>query len=659
MKQLKAILYFIPLIFAFAFVVQAEEIGYEQSAVKLEKTVVTATLTPKEIKEAPGALEVITAEEIRVKGAENVAQVLEGAVGLDLDHVAGRGYIPQIRGLSNKRTLILIDGMRFSTGFRDTTVDLTEFPTEIIERIEIVRGPNSALYGSEAIGGVINIITKNAPKKLSESATIRYGQNTYGKSENYIFKGSVGDTFKNLGIIVSGHVNLSDKFDRDPDDNYTDFDDEERYSGLLKLNYSFADKHRFSAGVFYSDASRKGIRSKYGLEWDRDADSDRTSTFLQYNGILEETTVMVRGYYSDFESDRRYIDIGDPYDDPALQKKADKQPDREDFKIENELYQIESRASRIFAQSHLVTLGLEYREEERSGVENRGEEEINETIDNRAVFLQDDFPIFDCLQVTAGIRLDDHSNFGSELSPRLSLNYYLLDNLRLKTSYGEGFRAPSLYELYVYTENTKGDVIPNPNLAPETSRSYEAGLEGEYGPFGGKIMAFRNDIDDMIYKTPTGNFRMQGKTQVLEYEMCNIDEAYTQGIELEARLALPQHFSLAGNTVFLDSKNEDTDEDLLEVPDVKSYLRLSYDNPNIGFHANIRMNYTGKQVIAPKFEDGTQTDADSYIMWNLYAAKEIKKNFRIFAGIDNIFNKKISITPDKGTFFYGGISVSL
>ena len=646
MKQIKTILCFFSLIFAFVFVVHAEEIDYEQSAVKLETTVVTATLTPKEIKEAPGALEVITAEEIRVKGAENVAQVLEDAVGLDLDHVAGRGYIPQIRGLSNKRTLILIDGMRFSTGFRDTTVDLTEFPTEIVERIEIVRGPNSALYGSEAIGGVINIITKNAPKKLSESAAIRYGQNTYGEAENYIFKGSVGDTFENLGIIVSGHVNRSDAFDRDIDDNYTDFDDEEKYSGLLKLDYSFADNHRFSAGVFYSDTSRKGIRPKYGMEWDRDADSDRTSTFLQYNGVIEETTVMARGYYSDFQSDRSYIDIDDP-------------SNREDFQIENELYQVESRASRIFAQSHLITLGLEYREEERSGVENRGENELDESINNRAVFLQDDFPIFDCLQITAGIRLDDHSDFGSEVSPRLSLNYYLLDNLRFKASYGEGFRAPSLYELYVYTENTKGDVIPNPNLASETSRSYEAGLEGEYGPFGGKIMAFRNDIDDMIYKTPTGNYRMQGKKKVLEYEMCNIDEAYTQGIELEARLAFPQHFSLAGNTVFLDSNNEDTDEDLLEVPDVKSYLRLSYDNPDIGFHTNIRMNYTGKQVIAPKFEAGSQTDADSYIMWNLYAEKEIKKNFRIFAGIDNIFNKKISHTPDKGTFFYGGISVSL
>ena len=659
MKQLKVILYFIPLIFAVAFVVQAEEIGHEQPAVKLEKTVVTATLTPKVIKEAPGALEVITAKEIRVKGAETVAQVLEDAVGLDLDHVAGRGYIPQIRGLSNKRTLILIDGMRFSTGFRDTTVDLTEFPTEIIERIEIVRGPNSALYGSEAIGGVINIITKNAPKELSESVAIRYGQNTYGEAENYIFKGSIGNTFENLGIIVSGHVNRSGEFDRDLDDNDTDFDDEEKYSGLLKLNYSFADKHRFSAGVFYSDASRKGIRPKYGLEWDRNADSDRTSTFLKYNGIIEETTVMLRGYYSDFELDRSYIDIGDPYDDPELKKKAKKQPDREDFKIKNELYQIESRASRIFVQSHLVTLGLEYREEERSGVENRGEGEVNESINNRAIFLQDDFPIFDCLQVTAGIRLDDHSDFGSEVSPRLSLNYYLLDNLRLKASYGEGFRAPSLYELYVYTENANGDVIPNPNLVPETSRSYEAGFEGEYGPFGAKIMAFRNDIDDMIYKTPTGNYRMQGKRKVLEYERCNINEAYTQGIELEARLALPHHFSLAGNTVFLDSNNEDTDEDLLEVPEVKSHLRFSYDNPNIGLQANIRMNYTGKQVIAPQFENGTQTDADSYTMWNLYAAKEIKKNFRIFAGIDNIFNKKISHTPDKGTFFYGGISVSL
>ncbi|MBL0731509.1 MAG: TonB-dependent receptor, partial [Desulfosarcina sp.] len=418
-KKISACIFSMVIGLAFASSGQGENL--ENMETKLGKTVVTATMTPKELKEVPGAFEVITADEIRSMGAETVADALEDAVSLDLDHVAGRGFVPQIRGLGNKRTLVLIDGMRFSSGFRDTTVDLSEVPTEMIERIEIIRGPTSALYGSEGIGGVINIITKKAPKKFSGSAGVRYGMNTYGDAENYIVKTTLGDTLEKIGIIASGQLNNTDRFDRHKDDSYTEIDDVEKYSGMLKLSYDFADSQALSAGVFHTDVDREGIRNKYGLEWDRDADSKRTSTFLQYDGSIAGASVMTRAYYSDFESDRSYVDIGDPYNIPALQHKANQQPDREDFDIKNKLYQIESRASRIFAKSHLVTMGVEYRKEKRSGIENRGETEINKTVHNRAVFLQDDFPLFDCLLFTAGVRLDDHSDFGSEVSPRASL----------------------------------------------------------------------------------------------------------------------------------------------------------------------------------------------------------------------------------------------
>ena len=365
---------------------------------------------------------------------------------------------------------------------------------------------------------------------------------------------------------------------------------------------------------------------------------------------------MTRGYYSDFESDRSYVDIGDPYANPFLQKQANNQPDREDFDIENELYQIETRASRMFADSHLLTLGMEYREEKRSGIENRGETDIDKTIHNRALFLQDDFSFFDCLMITAGVRLDDHSDFGSEVNPRVSLIYNILENFRFKTSYGEGFRAPSVYELYVYTENSKGNVIPNPDLDSETSKSYEMGFEGEYKKLNGKIMAFRNDIDDMIYKKPTGKFWIQGRKRVLEYQKINLDKAYTQGIEIETGLALPYYFSVFANSTFIDSENDDTGEDLLEVPEVKLNIRLCYDNPCLGLTANIRANYTGKQLIAPKFEDGNKDEAGGYTIWNIYVEKDIGQNFNLFAGIDNMFNREMPYSSFRGAFFYCGLS---
>ena len=613
------------------------------SSVDMDEMVVTATMTPKELTAVPGAFEVITAEQIEMTGAETLDEVLEDALGVVLEPVAGRGMIPQIRGLSNKRVLVMIDGMRFSTGFRDTTVDFSEFSTEFVERIEIVRGPSSALYGSEAIGGVINIITKSPPAEFSGSLTTRYGINTYGEAENYVVKGAAGSTFGKLGIIAYGHANASDNFDRQYDDYFSDIDDEQRYSGGIKLNLDLTDEHRITTGVYYSETSREGLRPKNNTITDRDAESDRTNAYVQYDGHVADSSIMLRSYYSQFQLDRNYRDIGG--------LNSGNKYTYERFDIDNEIYQVEGRLSRVFADNHLLSLGLEYREEERSGVENRGETEVNDSIDNSAVFIQDDFQLFTGLQVTAGLRLDDHSDFGSEVSPRISMIYSLRENLRLKASYGEGFRAPSLYELYVQTINLQGDVMPNPDLDPESSKSYEVGIEGECGRFSSKIMIFRNDMEDMIVKAKTGS-RIAGSKTVSIYEMRNVDEAYTQGVELEARLELSERLNLTGNTIFIDSENDETGDDLLDVPEVKSHLRLTYRNASAGFKGNLRMNYVGRQFISADNQVGGHTE------WDVYVAKTIQERFELFAGIDNVFNRTGSYnTSTRGGFYYGGVRV--
>ena len=654
MKPSNAVIGVVPLTIALFTPMEAQA---GEQPVQLDTMVTTSTLTPKHIEEAPGSVQLIDAESIRLTGAQNVAQALEEAVGLDLDHVSGRGLIPQIRGLTNKRVLILIDGMRFASGFRDTTLDLSEFPAEIIQRIEVVRGPSSALYGSEALGGVINIITRKPPDKASGSTTLQYGANEDGEADNLVVKGFVGDTWDRLGVSFSGQLEQGELFDRDLQDDLSDFDDERRHSGMLNLHYRLSRGHAVSAGAFLSHVNREGIRPKYGLRWDREADSDRLSSFIRYDGKFGDTTLMARAYYSDFESERSYIDIGAPYVDPSRQQKANKQPDREDFLIENELTQFELHASHWFGKSHLVTLGLEHREEKRSGIENRGEREIDQTVKNRAVFLQDDFELLENLDITGGVRLDDHSDFGSEVSPRLALVYVLREGLRLNASYGQGFRAPSVYERYVYTENNKGDVIPNPDLEPETASSYELGIEGESGPFRGSATLFRNDIDNMIYKEPTGNFRTSGSQQVLEYTRVNIGEARTQGAELEASLALPRGFSLTGNFTYIDAENKDSGDKLLEVPESKTYLRLAYDNPRSGWHTNIRFTHVGEQIIAPVFADGSQDKEDAYNIFNFYLEKNLSRNLRLYGGVNNIFDEIPEFKPERGTFYFAGVIV--
>ena len=623
--------------------------------VELETMVVTSTMTAKEIEKAPGSIQVITFSDIQQIGAKNAAEALADAIGLDLDKVAGRGSIPQIRGLTNKRTLILIDGMRFSTGFRDTTVDLTEFPAEMIERIEVVRGPASSLYGSEAMGGVINIITKDVPADIKATLGTSYGLNTYGDGGRWNTQATIGGTQDKLGLMLSAQAELTDNFDRYDDDSMTETDDEERYGVMAKLQFTPSELHKITGGAMVTETTRQGLRPKYNLTWDRDAESSRISSYIQYEGRISDTQVMARSYYSFFNLDRSYIDIGSPYSTASLQKIANAQPDREDFDIDNALWQYELRASRRLG-SHMVTLGGEFREEKREGVENRGEVSINETIDNTGLFFQDDFSLMENLQLVVGVRYDDHSDFGTEVSPRISTIYAFNNDLRLKASYGEGFRSPSLYELYVNTENSKGDVLANENLDPENSKSFDIGIEGEWKNLSGKFTIFRNDIENMIYKEPTGNFRMQGSKKVLEYEMVNLDDAYTQGVEAEISLKLTHNIGLTATSTYIDSENEETDEALLEVPEWKNSLKLSYDSTARDFHINIRMNHIGEQLYAPKLEDSPGEDRSAYTLFHVYVSKKIRKNMKIYAGINNLFDTRPDYNDAEAAYYYCGLN---
>jgi len=624
-------------------------------AVEIEQMVVTSTMTAKEIGKVPDSIQVITQVDIKQMGAKNAAEALADATGLDLDKVAGRGTIPQIRGLTNKRTLILIDGMRFSTGFRDTTVDLTEFPADIIKRIEVVRGPASSLYGSEAMGGVINIITRDVPKETTASLGTSYGANTYGDGGRWNTRGTIGSTKDKFGIMLSATSEITDQFDPDANDAMTEIDDEERFSATAKLQFTPSDGHKITGGAMVTETTREGLRPKYNLSWDRDAESSRISSYLQYDGNISNTQVMARSYYSFFNLDRSYIDIGSPYTSPSLQKIAKAQPDREDFDIDTSLWQHEIRGSRLLG-SHMVTLGGEFRQEKREGIENRGEIPIDETIYNTGLFLQDDFSLLKDLQLVLGLRFDDHSDFGNEFSPRVSMIYAFNQDLRVKASYGEGFRAPSLYELYVDTENSKGDVIANPDLNPESAKSFDIGLEGEWKKFMGKLTLFRNNIEDMIYKRPTGNYRMQGSKKVLEYALINLEDAVTQGIEAEITFRLTPNLRLSATSTYIDSENESTDEELLEVPEWKNALKLSYDNTSRDFHINIRMNHFGEQLFAPKLEDSPGEEKGAYTLFHIYASKKIRENLEFYGGINNIFNEKPDFDAAEAAYYYCGIN---
>ncbi|MFP4227109.1 MAG: TonB-dependent receptor plug domain-containing protein [Desulfobacterales bacterium] len=606
-----------------------------KAPVQEEEVVVTATMTEKEMQKVPGAVEVIDRREIEALNAQTLDEAIEEAAGLIVTNESGRQKRPSIRGTGSKHTLVLIDGRRLSKGYKDF-VDMDQIPVDMIDRIEVIRGPSSALYGSDAIGGVVNIITKHPPETLEAGATVQYGQDTYGEAEMPFGRAYLGNSAGPVGFFLSGSYLDREGWDRDavlPDDG------DEKTLGNIggRFSYDLNNNHGLAAGFAYNDAETEGGRFLQNLDRERTAEEERLNYFVEYNGKPSPLTqIMLRANHSEHENDIRMS--------PKTQLTAEEDAERT-------LDQAEGRFTRVFFDKHVVTLGTEFRAEEREDRTGRDDD-----VDNLGFYLQDDYQVLDPLHLVLGMRYDDHSDFGSEWTPRTSLIYSLLDNLRVKASYGTGFRAPTISELFVTSYRKRGKWIyePNPNLAPEESESYEAGIEGEYKACQGKITAFRNEVENLI-EPVRYNSTGKGKKKKAYYRYENIAEATLQGIELAYGIGLPRGFTVSGHLTYLDTEDEETGRELEGQPDYKGLLKLGYQNPGAGIRSNIRLNYIGERYYADETED-------AYTLVNAYASKQVARHVDIFAGIDNIFNTREAsdnVVYVEPTTFYAGVTVTL
>lgn len=613
---------------------QVNETEEVHGSVHAGKIVVTATITEKSLEEAPGSIEVLTEQEIKEVGATTAAEALEWAAGLVVAGETGRARVPNIRGTGNKRTLVLVDGRRLAMGYKDL-IDINQIPVTMIHRIEVVRGPSSAIYGSDAMGGVVNIITKKTPQNPVAGATGRYGNHFDGNGEAY--DGSVygGTRLGRFGFLLSG--GYRDKEGWDEDGTLPDDGDQERLgSAAGRFSLDLADAHTLSTGFEYSDMQRDGDRFYQGLERERQAEDRRLGYFLQYDADLKPARhLMLRAYRSEHENEIGFS--------PAAGVSAEEDAERY-------LNQLETQFTSPIFQRHILSMGAEFRTEGRKDATGREDD-----LDNASIYLQDEYQVFDPLYLVLGLRYDDHSEFGDHYTPRASLIYNLNPKLRFKASYGKGFRAPSLSELFVTSYRQRGRYIydPNPDLDPEESESYEVGIEGEIGPLRAGVTAFKNEIEDMIeavFVRSTGS----GNQTRRYYRHENIAEATTQGLEIEGGLQLPLNFALRGHLTCLDTQNEETGEDLEGQPDFKGSIKLEYHQPDLGFRANIRIDHMGVKYYAVGEED-------AYTLVNFYFSKDLGDHFNMFAGIDNLFDEqedRDGVSIIEPVSYYAGIRIN-
>ncbi len=617
---------------------------------RADTMVVTATRVETPVQNAPGSISVIEREAIEESPGRDLVDILSETPGISLagQGVGGRKTI-SIRGADNRHTLILVDGRRIAAS--DAVMGHSNFenswvPVESIERIEVVRGPLSALYGSEALGGVINIITKAPTQDWHGSVKIGGGvpDDRGGETSNIAFN-IAGPLIRNKVGFSLGFDYLHENATPDEDQpRYSEIEGREVISVSPKIFFTPNDAHRFELFANIVDEERDLMSSSRGRDQGSEYELDKYLVGINWSGIIGPTESKVNLYRSQTDklSIKTYLDTHE----------KSKAPD----KVTNDILDFQTSMQ---LPANRVTVGGEYRKEtvEAESLANaQGEEEVT----HKALFVQDEIDLFGGkLLLTPGLRYDDHEYFGSETSPRIYLLYKLTSALNLKAGYGQAFNAPTAKQVSPDYNASTGPhtFIGNPEVDPETSKSYEMGLEYYGDAICAKVFFFNNDIEDMIAYRRVGSTGPGGRFAI--YQADNIDKARLRGVETELSAKLPRNLDLTLGYNYLDAEDTQNHEALSGRPEHSVSVKLKHHLPPLGLDSVLRYQYVGNQ----SFEnDAAKMERISgYSLWHLAFTKKLTTHFELQLGIENIGDVRLAdksnLIPytERGRYFYSNL----
>ncbi len=603
----------------------------------LDEVVVTATRTEKTTKDVPSAVQVITKQTIEEQGAQTLDDVLRYATGIQLTrngNASGRSAV-SIRGFDSRFSMILIDGKRLSSEI-DQNYELDRIPLETIERVEIVRGPVSSLYGTEALGGVINIITK---KSKTQAFTLDVGSGWYTNGHNgkdrYSFAYDSGEIGK-FSIQVSGSQVENDALFKSSGLTFEPYGTRKNINTTIDYRLSGSETLSFSKG-YTEEATYEFVKPASVVIKARDY-VERDENALSYTKKEQDSELFLRFYRS-------------VMDKSLDQYNASTQALANWVRAKRTINAYEGRFTQTLNRQHRLTFGAEYRPETFRGtavdtkegyftvVHPSGQTKTGSTahLNYSAAYLQDEWNVDGRLLAVISMRYDDSNKFESNLSPKLGLTYKLTDAARLKMNVAQGFRSPTPNQLYQQAPTQKG----NPNLKSETSHSYDISIEQDWAKSTGKLTFFNNDVSDMIDLVTTSGSNK-------EYQ--NISKASIKGVEAEYTRLLSDRLSWSNSYTYLDAVNGATNERLQNRARHVLTSGLSYHNPQ-GFTANLQAQTFGSYLASPGGEK-------SYSLWNLAMSQKLSDHHKLRIGIDNIFNKTDEDIPTLGTYIHGSVQYS-
>lgn len=642
----------------------------------LDTMVVTATRTEMSVKESPSSVQVVDSKKLEQTQAKTLRDALKNAMGVTIfNDFQGRSNV-RIRGSESRHVLIMVDGKRLGGELSYNSAnawDVDRIRMEDVEKVEIIRGPAGALYGSDAMGGVINVITKKSDKPV---AKINYEYDWYenGKGAGYKSNLYMQGKENRYSYKLNAGLNKSRPY-MDPNgsgDSMNFYGKEQPLS--LSVGYEFDNGNELSADFSrIKEETEKTSTTQTimvpGRVWQDKVqtiwnDNKRTDYTITYKGSDDNQDWMIRAYKSVFDKNYKSQDntrmtmMGRPLAWTLNDPKIDT--------IKHTLNVIEGHDSWTLSEKHKMTAGFEYRQDKSEGtrIKKKGtplpgagnsvhdaydEAEINYT----AVYWQDEFRPTSKWLLIPSVRYDYSDKFGSEFTSQLGGTYHAADDVRIKAIVGQGYKTPTVNELYHFWEmfatnpGTAGQFFEgNPDLKPEKSLSYELAIEKDWGDTAMiHLGAFRNDVKDLITSYWTGKNTNQYPDEypglngddIMTYR--NVPKATLQGIELYGNRKIAKDIYLNAGYTFLDAKNKNTGVRLTDRAKHQITFGVSYQPQNkyawdCSFDLVTNLSYF--------YEMGsmgnTQYATKDFTIANIMTSKYITDDIKIYLGIDNISN---------------------
>jgi vitamin B12 transporter len=609
----------------------------------LKQIIVTGTALDATLEDTGSSVSVLTQQDLEDGQYRNATDALQQVAGVDVVQSGGQGGNAAIflRGANSEHTLVLLDGIELNNpATANRSFNLANLTLENIERIEVIRGPQSTIYGSDAMGGVINLVSKKAKQGVHTQLTSEAGSyNTFNQvadvaygSEEFDF--STGITRQDVGGISAASASLANK----------EQDDYQNTSLSNRMRISPPSKQIEATATTRYSRSHTNLDNTGGVGGDDPNRWIRNQEFFTRGDVrlmLQEETLVPSAYIS---YTRHTLDDTNAPDPASV--------DSLDSKYHGDIVTAGSRARWSPVSEFSTVLGAETQGERANsyfrsdGAWGPYEDTLFGTeARTNSAYLESKLSYSERAWIDAGVRHDNHSIFGGKTTFKVAPAVQVVKGTKVRGSVGTGFKAPSLVQLY--------SSYGNRDLQAETSTGWDVGIDHEFvaGVVSSSATFFRNSYDELITFNPS--------TFVLE----NINQSYAQGLELGTDLTFSEDLSLRAAYTYTDTKDEETGESLLRRPRNKNSLTLVYAPHGSNLRAQLQW-----RVYSSRFDNDfaayppQRVALGGYGLVDLALSYKLCESVDVIGRIDNLFDKEYQEVLGFGTTgaaAYAGVKIEL